>query len=208
MGLLIIYVIYSIPICIALSFIGAYPRPVSVVGLCIAFVGKLGIRPSAFLAALLRSLSIVSSCLSVNMPKWVAWYFDRSSWSITCFFLLGDGSLFVRALARCLTSVVTCFRWSRKSSIGLMCTPSILHYLFGGRCRMGEPYSNFIVLIWLRSRCVFSLLIGLPYPHSAPLASHFVVSSSSPVYSLNKCSILICIWRFSSVRVVILMSSA
>jgi hypothetical protein len=78
-GLLKIFVICSIPICIALSFIGAYPRPISVVCLCIASAGKLGIKHSAFLAALLRSLSIVSRCLSVNIPKWVAWYFDLSS---------------------------------------------------------------------------------------------------------------------------------
>ena len=85
-GLLRISVICSIPICVALSFIGGNPRPIFVVCLCIASVGKLGIRPSAFLAALLRSLSIVSSCFSVNIPKRVAWYFDLSSWSITCFF--------------------------------------------------------------------------------------------------------------------------
>ena len=98
-GLFRISVICSIPICVALSFISAYPRLIFVVCLCIASVGKLEITPSTFLAALLRSLSIVSCCLSVNMPKWVAWYFDFSSWSITCFFLLGDSSLFVRALA-------------------------------------------------------------------------------------------------------------
>ena len=74
-GLLMISVICSISICVAMSFIGAYPRLISIVCLCIASVGKLGIRPSAFLASLLRSLSIDSSCLSVNMPKWVAWYF-------------------------------------------------------------------------------------------------------------------------------------
>ena len=81
-GLYRISVICSISICVALSFIGAYPRSISVVCLCFASVGKLGIKPSECLAALLRSLSIVSICLSVNMPKWVAWYFDLSSWSI------------------------------------------------------------------------------------------------------------------------------
>ena len=81
-GLLMISVMCSMPIWVALSFIGAYPCPISLAGLCIACVGKLGIRPSAFLAALLRILSICSNCLSVNMPRWVAWYFDLSRCSI------------------------------------------------------------------------------------------------------------------------------
>jgi len=72
---------------------------------------------------------------------------------------------------------------------------------------MGEPFSNFIVLILLRSGQVFTLLIGFPYPHNALVALHFVVSSSSLVYSLNRCSFFICIWRFSMVLVVMLMSS-
>ena len=123
-------------------------------------------------------------------------------------FLLGDSSLFVRALASCRTSDVTCLRWSRRSSIGLKRTPSILYDLFGGRCPLCEPSSNFIVLILLRSRRVFYLLIGFPYPHIAPVPSHFVVSSSSPVYSLNMCSFLICIWMLSRVLVLMLMSYA
>jgi len=205
-GLFRISVICSIPICVALSFIGAYPRPISVVCLCTASVKQLGIRPSAFLATLLRSLSIVSSCLSVNIPKWMVWYFHLSCWFITHFFLLGDSSLFVQALASCRASDVTCFKWSRKSSIGLMCAPSILYYLFGGRCRTGEPSSNCIVLVWLRSRRVFSLLLELPYPHSAHVASHFVVSSFSPVSSLNRCNLCIYILRFSRVPGVMLTS--
>ena len=72
MGLLMISVMCSMPIWVALSFIGAYPSPISLVGLCIASVGKLGVKPSAFLAALLRILSTCSSCLSVKMPRWVA----------------------------------------------------------------------------------------------------------------------------------------
>ena len=71
-GLLIIHVMCPISICVALSFIGVYPRPISLVRLCIASAGKLGVSPSAFLAILLRILSIVSSCLSVKMPRWVA----------------------------------------------------------------------------------------------------------------------------------------
>ena len=71
-GLLMISVMCSIPIRVALFFIGAYPSPISLVGLCIASVGKLGVSPNAFLAALFRILSIVSSCLSVKMPRCVA----------------------------------------------------------------------------------------------------------------------------------------
>ncbi len=68
-GLLMISEICSMRIRVALSFIGAYPSPISLVGLCIAFVGKLRVSPSAFLAALFRILSICSSCLSVKMPR-------------------------------------------------------------------------------------------------------------------------------------------
>ena len=75
-GLLMIPVMCYMPIWIALSFIGAYPSPISLAGLCIASVVKLGIRPSAFLAAFLRILSTCSNCLSVKMPMWVAWVFD------------------------------------------------------------------------------------------------------------------------------------
>ena len=63
------FLMCSMPICVALSFTCAYPRPISLVGLCIASVGKLGISPSAFLAALFSILSTVSSCLSVKMPS-------------------------------------------------------------------------------------------------------------------------------------------
>jgi len=59
-GLSMISVMCSMPICVALFFIGAYPRPIFGVGLCIASAGKIGVSPSAFLAALLRILSIVS----------------------------------------------------------------------------------------------------------------------------------------------------
>ena len=68
-------------------------------GRCIASVGKLCVSPSAFLAALLRILSIVESLLSVKMPSWVAWYLDFKSWSMTSCFLLGDSRLFVSTRA-------------------------------------------------------------------------------------------------------------
>ena len=47
-------------------------------GLCIASVGKLGVRPSAFLAALLSILSIVFSCESMKIPRCAAWYLNLS----------------------------------------------------------------------------------------------------------------------------------
>jgi hypothetical protein len=73
---------------------------------------------------------------------------------------------------------------------------------------MGVPSSNLTVEIWLLSRRVFSLLMGFPYPHRAPVASHLVVSSSRPVYLLNIRSFFTCICRLSRVPVVMLMSSA
>ena len=73
---------------------------------------------------------------------------------------------------------------------------------------MGVSSLNLIVEIWLRSSCVFCLLMGFPYPHSAPLASHLVVSSSRPVYLLNRWSFFICICSLSRVLVVMLVSSA
>ena len=78
-GLLMISVMCFIPIRFAISFIGAYPSPIFLMCLCIAPGRKLGVSSSAFLAALFMILSIVSSCLSVKIPKWVAWYFDLSS---------------------------------------------------------------------------------------------------------------------------------
>ncbi len=107
-GLLMMSVICSMPTWVALSFIGAYPSPISLAGLCIASVGKLGVRPSAFLAALLRILSTCSNCLSVKIPRWVAYYFEFNSCSITSCLRLGDSSLFARALASFLMSVVMC----------------------------------------------------------------------------------------------------
>jgi hypothetical protein len=68
--------------------------------------------------------------------------------------------------------------------MGLTCTPSIFYYLFGGKYIMGVTHSNLIVEIRLHSRFEFSLLAGFPYPHSTHVASHFVVSSSRPVYLL------------------------
>ena len=96
----------SIPICVALFLYGAYHSPISFVGRCIASVGKLRIRPNAFLVALLSILSIVESYVSVKIPRWVAWYLDLSNWSMTSCFLLGDSRLLASTRASFLTSVV------------------------------------------------------------------------------------------------------
>jgi hypothetical protein len=89
-------------------------------GRCFASVGKLGISHIAFLAALSSKLSIVSSCVSVNIPRWVAWYLDLRSRYITSFFLLGDSRFFVSSLASYRTFEVTCLKWSLKSNMGFI----------------------------------------------------------------------------------------
>ncbi len=61
------------------------------------------------------------------------------------------------------------------SSMGFICTPSILYVVFGGRYLMCVPSIKLIVLIWLMSRIVMALLSGFPYLHSAHVASHLVV---------------------------------
>ena len=109
-GLLMMFVMCFIPICVALSFIGAYPRPIFLVDVYIASVGKLGVSPREFLAALLRILSIVSSYLSVKMPRWIARYLDLSSRSITSFSPLGESNLQVTILASFLMAAVICLR--------------------------------------------------------------------------------------------------
>ena len=72
--------------------------------------------------------------------------------------------------------------------MGLICTPSILYDLFVGRYLMFVTSSNLIVLILFIKRFMFAFLIGLLYLHKAPVASHFEVSSPSPVYLLKRCS--------------------
>jgi hypothetical protein len=110
---------------------------------------------------------------------------------MTSCFLLGDSLLLVSTRARFLTSMVMCFKWSLKSSMGLICTPSILYDLFGGRYLVFEvPSSNLIVFIWFINRFMFALLIGLPYPHKTPVASHFEVYRYSHVYLLKRYSSL------------------
>ncbi len=72
----------SISICVALSRMGGRPRSASFWGFCTPSMGKLGSRPRACLVALLRILSMVVSCLSLNIPRCVAWYMDFSSGTI------------------------------------------------------------------------------------------------------------------------------
>ena len=92
--------------------------------------------------------------------------------------------------------------------MGLICTPSIFLDLFEGRYFICFPSSNLIVLTWFVNRLMLALLIGIPYPQRAPVASHLEVCSSSHVYLLKRCSFFIWICRFSRVPVVMLMSSA
>ena len=48
----------SVPMAATLLAAGAMPSPISVVGACMAMVGNPGVKPSDFLLAWLRSLSI------------------------------------------------------------------------------------------------------------------------------------------------------
>ena len=107
---------------------------------------------------------------------------------MTSCFMLGESLFLVSTRARFLTSVVMCLRWS---SMGLICTISILYDLFGGRHLIFVPVSNLIVLIWFVNWLMFALLIGFPYPYRAPVASHLDISSYSPVYLLKRCSFFI-----------------
>ena len=116
----------SIPICVALSLIGGRPMPASFSGFCTPSEGKFGRRPIACLIALFRIPSMVVSCLSLNTPRCVAWYFDFNSCSMASDFKGGLSLRCARALASFLTSLVMWRKWSLKSSIGLIWTPSIL----------------------------------------------------------------------------------
>jgi hypothetical protein len=111
-------------------------------------------------------------------------------------------------LASFLTSFVMWRKCSLKSSMGLMWTPSILYDLFGGRYFMWVPSTNVIELICSCSVVWFLWLRGLPSPQSDPVASHFEISSWSPVYWLKRCSFLSCILRSWMEPAVKLMSSA
>ncbi len=115
---------------------------------------------------------------------------------------------FARALAMSLTSLVMCARCSLKSNTVLMWTPSILYDLFGGRYLIRDPSRNVMEWIWACNISCFLCVRGLPRAHSAPVASHLVVSSCRPVYWLIRCSFYSWICRFWIEPAVILMSSA
>ena len=84
---------------------------------------------------------------SLNTPRCVAWYLDFSSCSIAIDLSEGLTFWFARALASCLTSLVIWRKCSRKSSMRLMWTPSVLLDLFGGKYLMWVPSANVIELI-------------------------------------------------------------
>jgi hypothetical protein len=96
----------SIPIWVALCFMGGSPRPASFKGLCTPSVGKLGSRPRACLNALLRMPSMVVSCLSLNTPRCVACYLDLRSCSIAIVLRLGLRLRLAKVLASFWTSLV------------------------------------------------------------------------------------------------------
>jgi len=125
---------------------GERHRPASFRDLCTPSAGKSGRRPRACLIALLRMPSMVVRCLS-SITLWcVAGYLIFRNCS-TAIDLRGRFSLrFTRALANFLTSLVVWRKCYRKSSMGLMWTPSILYYLFGGRYLMWVQSTNVIEL--------------------------------------------------------------
>jgi hypothetical protein len=89
----------SISICAALSRIGERPKPANFRGRCTPSVGKFGRRPIACLIALLRMPSIFVSCLSLNIPRCVAWYLDLSSCSMASVLSGGLSLRLARAFA-------------------------------------------------------------------------------------------------------------
>ena len=68
-GLLDMFTRCSVPIVAALLRMESSPSPNSVVGLCIASVGNPGVTPRDWRAALLRIVSMLVSCVFVNMPR-------------------------------------------------------------------------------------------------------------------------------------------
>ena len=148
MSLFIVRTRCSTPIWVALSLIERRPRPISLRGLCNPSVKKFGNRPMACRMALFRMPSIVVSCRSLSTPRCVAWYLDFNSCSTTRVLYGGLSFIFVRALASLRTSLAMFVKCSLESKTGLMCTPNILYYLFGGRYVMRDPYRKDIVLIY------------------------------------------------------------
>ena len=71
-----------------------------------------------------------------------------------------------------------------------MGTPGILYDLIGGRYWIRDPSRKMSVWICSRSALWFLRIRGFPRARWAALASHFVVSSWSPVYWLKRWSFL------------------
>ena len=90
---------------------------------------------------------MVVSCLSLDTPKCVAWDLDFGSWSIAIDLRGGLRLRFARILASFFTSLVLWRKCSRKFSMGLMWTPSILYDLFGGRYLIWVPFVNVVEFI-------------------------------------------------------------
>jgi len=127
---------------------GDKPMPASFRGLCTPSEGnKLGRRSRACLVVLLRIPSMVVSCLSLNTPRYVAWYLDFSSCYIAIDLRGGLSLRFARVLAIYFSSLVIWRKCSRKPSMELNMTPRILYDLFGGRYSMWVPYANVIEFI-------------------------------------------------------------
>jgi len=78
---------------------GGKPNPASFRGRCTPSEGKFGRRPMACLIDWFRILSMVVSCLSLNTPRYVAWYLVFSSCSIASDLRGGMSFRFARALA-------------------------------------------------------------------------------------------------------------
>ena len=101
-------------------------------------------------------------CFSLNTPRWVAWYLDFNSCSIAIDLGGGLRLHFARVLASLFTSLVIWRKCSRKSSMGLMWTPSIFYDSFGGIYLIWVPSMNVMELICPCSMVWFFLLRGFP----------------------------------------------
>ncbi len=101
---------------LALSRIGGRPMSASFTGFCTPSEGKFGRMPIACLIALFRIPSMVVSCLSLNSPRYMAWYLHFNSCSMAKDFRGGLSFRFARALASFLTSLVMWRKCSLKSS--------------------------------------------------------------------------------------------
>jgi hypothetical protein len=174
----------SILICVALSRMGGRPRPASFSSLCTPLEEKLGSRPGACRIALLR----IPSMVVCYLPRCVAWYLDFNSCYVAVDLREGLSLRFARVFASIITSLVIWRKCSRKSNMEFMWTPSILYDLFGGRYLIWEPSEHMIESICYCRMEKVLWLRGLPCAQRAPVASHFEVSSWSPVYWLKKCS--------------------